>query len=91
MGEPPKWYDPKAENPRWINALAEVCRLAPREGWCFHHVQAIIVSVDRVCGSRHRQPPFLSQQAAKHRLNYFWTQVKRVPFLVVPMARFPFF
>jgi hypothetical protein len=57
MGEPPKWYDPKAENPRWINALAEVCRLAPREGWCFHHVQAIIVSVDRYAeaatGNRH--------------------------------------
>jgi hypothetical protein len=27
--------------------LAEVRRLAPREGWCYQHVQAIIVSIDQ--------------------------------------------
>jgi hypothetical protein len=36
-----------ADNPPWINAQAEVCLLAPREGYCFHHVQAIIVSIDQ--------------------------------------------
>ena len=41
------WYDPNAENPPWIKALAEVRRLAPCEGWCYQHVQAIIVSVDQ--------------------------------------------
>jgi hypothetical protein len=38
---------PKANNPPWIKALAEVRRLAPREGWRYHHVQAIIVSIDQ--------------------------------------------
>ena len=46
MPEPLKWYDDNADNPPWIKALAEVRRLAPREGWCYHH-QAIIVSIDQ--------------------------------------------
>jgi hypothetical protein len=51
MPEPFKWYDDKADNPPWISALAEVRRLAPREGWCYHHVQAIIVSIDQYAES----------------------------------------
>jgi hypothetical protein len=39
--EPPSWYDDKANNPPWTKALAEVRHLAPREGWRYHHVQAI--------------------------------------------------
>jgi hypothetical protein len=31
--------------------LAEVRRLAPREGWCYQHVQAIIVSIDQYAES----------------------------------------
>jgi hypothetical protein len=46
MREPLKWYDANAtDNPRWIKALAEVRHLAPREGWCYQHVQAIIVAI----------------------------------------------
>jgi hypothetical protein len=45
--EPPKWYDHNADNPPWIKALAQVRHLAPREGYCFHHVQAIIVAIDQ--------------------------------------------
>ena len=44
--EPLKWYDPEADNPPWIKALADVRHMACREGWCYHHVQAIIVSID---------------------------------------------
>jgi hypothetical protein len=47
MSEPLKWYDRNVDNPPWINALAEVRQLAPREGWCYQHVQAIIVAVDQ--------------------------------------------
>jgi hypothetical protein len=47
MPEPLKWYDDNADNPSWIKALAEVRRLAPREGWRYQHVQAIIVSIDQ--------------------------------------------
>jgi hypothetical protein len=47
MVEPLKYYDDKADNPPWIKALAEVRRRACQEGWCYHHVQAIIVSIDQ--------------------------------------------
>jgi hypothetical protein len=30
-----------------IKALAEVRHLAPREGYCYQHVQAIIVTIDQ--------------------------------------------
>jgi hypothetical protein len=42
-----KWYDPKDDHPPWIKALAEVRQRATREGWCYHHVQAIIVTIDQ--------------------------------------------
>jgi hypothetical protein len=48
MVEPLKWYDANAkDNPPWIKALAEVRHGACHEGWCYHHVQAIIVSIDQ--------------------------------------------
>ena len=46
-GEALKWSDPSADNPPWIKALADVRHMAAREGYCFHHVQAIIVSIDQ--------------------------------------------
>lgn len=46
--EPLKYYDENAsDNPPWIRALAEVRRRATLEGWCYQHVQAIIVSIDQ--------------------------------------------
>jgi hypothetical protein len=47
MREPLEWYDDKADNPPWIKVLTEVRRLAPRVGWRYHHVQAIIVAIDQ--------------------------------------------
>jgi hypothetical protein len=49
--DPLRWYDPNADNPPWIKALAEVRMLACREGWCYQHVQAIIVSIDQYAES----------------------------------------
>jgi hypothetical protein len=50
--EPPKWYDANAtDNPPWTNALADVRHLASREGRCYQHVQAIIVSIDQYAES----------------------------------------
>ncbi|MDP3078662.1 MAG: hypothetical protein Q8N40_23835 [Bradyrhizobium sp.] len=47
-----KWYDPNAkDNPPWITALAEVRHRACLEGWCYQHVQAIIVSIDQYAES----------------------------------------
>jgi hypothetical protein len=45
--EPLQWYDDKADNTPWIKALAEVRTRASREGWCYQHVQAIIVAIDQ--------------------------------------------
>jgi hypothetical protein len=45
--EPLKWYDEKDDHSPWVKALAEVRLRATREGWCYHHVQAIIVSIDQ--------------------------------------------
>jgi len=42
-----KWYDDRAEHPQWIKALADVRRQATLKGYCYHHVQAIIVSIDQ--------------------------------------------
>lgn len=43
-----KWYDHNAtDNAPWIKALAEVRLRATREGWCYQHVQAIIVAIDQ--------------------------------------------
>jgi hypothetical protein len=33
--------------PPWIKALAEVRRQATPEGYCYPHVQAIIVAIDQ--------------------------------------------
>jgi hypothetical protein len=44
--EPPAWYDEKEDHSPWIKALAEVRLRATREGWCYHHVQAIIVAIE---------------------------------------------
>jgi hypothetical protein len=45
--ERPKWYDQNSDNSPWINALAEVRHRACREGYCYQHVQAIIVAIDQ--------------------------------------------
>ena len=46
-----KWYDANAENPPWIKALAEVRRIGPHEGYCYHHVQAIMLAIDQYAES----------------------------------------
>jgi hypothetical protein len=39
MREQLKWYDEKADNSPWLDALAELRQRAAREGHCFQHVQ----------------------------------------------------
>ena len=51
MRERAQWYDANAaDNPPWIKAL-DVRHLACREGWCYQHVQAIIVAIDQYAES----------------------------------------
>jgi hypothetical protein len=41
-----KWYDANAsDNTAFLKALAEVRKIGVHEGWCYHHVQAIIVAI----------------------------------------------
>jgi hypothetical protein len=47
VSEPPKHYQDQPNPPPWIKSLAEVRQLATREGWCYHHVQTIIVAIDQ--------------------------------------------
>ena len=46
MREQLKWYDNKAYNSPWLNALAS-CASGPRVRHCFQHVQAITVAIDQ--------------------------------------------
>jgi hypothetical protein len=41
------WYDANVENPPWIKALADVQHMGTREGYCFQHVQAIMLAIDQ--------------------------------------------
>ena len=47
MREQLKWYDDKADNSPWLDALAELRQRATREGHCYQHVQAITVAIDQ--------------------------------------------
>jgi hypothetical protein len=44
MREQLNWYDDKADNSPWIDALAELRQRATLEGHCYQHVQAITVA-----------------------------------------------
>jgi hypothetical protein len=59
MRKPIAWYDDNANNPPWINALAEVRRLTPRDGWRYQHVQTIIVAINQYAETE--QPRVLSE------------------------------
>jgi hypothetical protein len=47
MHEPLKWYDDNTDSPPWIKALSELRQRATREGYCYQHVQAIMVAIDQ--------------------------------------------
>ena len=42
-----RWFGDETDHPLFLKALEDVRRQATREGWCYHHVQAIIVSIDQ--------------------------------------------
>ena len=49
--QPIKWFEESDDHSDFVKALAEVRRLGPREGWCYHHVQAIMLSIDQYAES----------------------------------------
>jgi hypothetical protein len=42
-----RWFADEIDPPPFLRALEETRRLATREGWCYQHVQAIIVAIDQ--------------------------------------------
>jgi hypothetical protein len=63
MSEPLKWYDANAkDNPAFLKALAEVRRIGVHEGWCYHHVRAILISIDQYA------------EAATGNREFFWNK-----------------
>jgi hypothetical protein len=46
-----RYFQDEPDPPPWLKALAELRRLAPREGWCYQHVQALIVAIDQYAES----------------------------------------
>jgi hypothetical protein len=63
MVAPLKWYDANAtDNPPFLRALAEVRKIGVHEGWCYHHVQAIMLSIDQYA------------EAATGNREYFWNK-----------------
>jgi hypothetical protein len=57
-----KYFSNAAEHPPFIQALAEVRRIGVHEGWCYHHVQAILLAVDQYA------------EAATGNREFFWNK-----------------
>jgi hypothetical protein len=47
VSEPLRWFDDEADPPPFLKALEQVRRQATREGWRYHHVQAVMVAIDQ--------------------------------------------
>jgi hypothetical protein len=45
--KPPRYFSDEPELSPFLKALNDVRARATREGWCYQHVQAIIVSIDQ--------------------------------------------
>ena len=62
MSGPRKYFHDDQNPPPFIKALAEVRRIGVHEGWCYHHVQAIIVAIDQYA------------EAATGNREFFWNK-----------------
>jgi hypothetical protein len=61
--EPLKRHDRNAKNnPTFLDALAKVRDLGVHEGWCYHHVKAILIAIDQYA------------ESATGNREYFWNR-----------------
>jgi len=56
------YFSDNEDQSPFLKALAEVRRIGVHEGWCYHHVQAIIVAIDQYA------------EAATGNREYFWNK-----------------
>lgn len=57
-----KYFGDTEEHPPFLKALAEVRKIGVNEGWCYHHVQAIILAIDQYA------------EAATGNREFFWNR-----------------
>jgi len=56
------YFGDDEEHPAFLKALAEVRKIGVNEGWCYHHVQAIILAIDQYA------------EAATGNREFFWNR-----------------
>jgi len=64
--ERPLYFSDSEDHSEFVKALANVRRLAPFEGWCSMHVQAIQVAIDQYA------------EAALGNREFFWNKPHRI-------------
>jgi hypothetical protein len=62
-----KYFSDSNDQSEFIKALAEARRIGVHEGWCYHHVQAIIVAID------------MYAEAATGNREFFWNEPHSTP------------
>lgn len=66
VNERPSYFSDSEDHSEFVKALAHVRRLAPFEGWCAMHVQAITVAIDQYA------------EAALGNREFFWNKPHRI-------------
>jgi hypothetical protein len=62
-----KWFSDSDDHSEFIKALADVRRLGTVEGYCYHHVQAIMLSIDQYA------------ESALGNREFFWNKRHSIP------------
>jgi hypothetical protein len=62
-----QYFSDNDDPSEFMKALAEARRIGTREGWCYHHVQAIIVAIDQYA------------HATTRNREYFWNEPHSTP------------
>jgi hypothetical protein len=63
---PLKYFTDQQDRPPFLKALAEVRRIGMHEGWCYHHVQAIMLAIDQYA------------EAATGNREFFWNRPQSI-------------
>ena len=63
---PLKYFTDQEDQPPFLKALAEVRRIGVHEGWCYHHVQAIMLAIDQYA------------EAATGNREFFWNRPQSI-------------
>ncbi|UTD25597.1 hypothetical protein [Bradyrhizobium sp. WD16] len=61
-----KYFTDSTDQPPFLKVLAEVRRIGVHEGWCYHHVQAIIIAIDQYA------------EAATGNREFFWNRPQSI-------------